>query len=448
MKKLSKRTVARIVTFITAALAVIAVFTGIAVSKALGYERKTEAMYQQNLAAAGEYLNDIGDVIMKGIYSESAADQNSMCADVWMNAYEAKNAISSLPIAEVNMEKCYAFLSKIAEYARSCEKSIASGKKLDQKAHDTFLTIKKRTAQLAAEMEKLQKIYLNTEENIAGGIDFSLAVPKTIATAASTSDSLKTLNKNLSDSPKLIYDGPFSDAVNKAEAQMLKNAEKIDLKKATALAEEYLKNESGILKYTSAKDGNIPCYCFTKGNAYAEISVYGGKLVMLNIDAAPEKTALDAKACFSAADIYLKKLGYTNMQCDYYELSNNIFIMNYHYVQADVNCYTDLIKIKVDTQNGKICGFDGASFLTHHRQRKLRYALTKTEAQKSISPYLKIQSVKKALIPNAVEKEVACYEFRCISPEGNELLVYIDANSGKQADLLILQIGENSVLTK
>ncbi|MBR2591140.1 MAG: germination protein YpeB [Clostridia bacterium] len=448
MKKLSKRSLTRIIVFITAAIAVVAVFCGVAVSKALKYERKNEAMYQQNLAAAGEYLNDIGDVIVKGIYSESAADQNSMCADVWMNAYEAKNAFSSLPIAELNMEKCYAFLSKIAEYARSCEKSIASGKKLDKQAHDTFLSIKKKTALLAAEVEKLQKIYLNTGENIAGGIDFSLAIPKTIATAASTSDSLKSLNKNLSDSPKLIYDGPFSDSINKAEPQMLKDAQKIDLKKATEIAENFLKDEKGVLKYTTTKEGNIPCYCFTKGNAYAEISLYGGKPVTLNVDTAPEKSAYDAAHCFDTAQAYLKALGYENMKCDYYELSNGIFIMNYHYIQKQINCYTDLIKVKVDTQSGKVCGFDAASYLTHHRQRSIRFTLSEGEAKKGVSRYLKIKSVKKALIPNAAEKEIACYEFRCLSPEGNELLVYIDAATGKQADLLILQIGENSVLTK
>ena len=128
MKKMSRRTLARIITFVSAAAVALALFTGTAVYKAIQYERKSEAMYRQNLAAAGEYLNDINDSILKGIYSASAADQSSMCADVWMNAYEAKNAISSLPIADLDMEKCYAFLSKTAEFAITVRRK-AMGKK-------------------------------------------------------------------------------------------------------------------------------------------------------------------------------------------------------------------------------------------------------------------------------------------------------------------------------
>lgn len=82
MKKLSKRNLARIVAFLAAGLCALALFTGMALVKAGEYERKTEAMYEQNLAQANEYLSDIGDVILKGIYSNSAADQSSMCADV------------------------------------------------------------------------------------------------------------------------------------------------------------------------------------------------------------------------------------------------------------------------------------------------------------------------------------------------------------------------------
>ena len=122
--------------------------------------------------------------------------------------------------------------------------------------------------------------------------------------------------------------------------------------------------------------------------------------------------------------------------------------MNFHCVQADVNCYTDLIKVKVNAQNGKVCGFDATSYLTNHHERTFTFPLSAKQAQSGVSRYLTVKTVKKALIPNAAEQEVLTYEFRCVSDEGNELLVYIDAASGKQADLLILEISENGVLTK
>ena len=448
MKKMSKRTLARIITFVSAAAVALALFTGTAVYKALQYERKSEAMYQKNLTAANEYLNDMTDSILKGIYSESAADQSSMCADVWMNAYEAKNAISSLPIADLDMEKCYAFLSKTAEFARATEKQIAAGSKIDERAHQTFLTIQKKTASLAGDFGKIQKIYQSGDEKIAGGIDFSFEMPKTIASAAATSESLNTLNKNLSNAPKLIYDGPFSDAVNEKEPLMLRGEKEITLKKATEVAERFLKDKNGILTAAGMKKGNLPCYTFTKGNTYVEISVRGGKVVSFNTSDAPAKTNLSEKEGIKTAARFLNQMGYKRMKCDYYETANHMYMMNFHYMAGAVNCYTDLIKVKVNAETGKVCGFDAAGYLTHHKKRTFSFPLTAAQAQKAVSKYLSIKNVKKALIPNAAEQEVLCYEYRCVSPEKNELLVFIDAATGKQADLLILQITANGVLTK
>ncbi len=448
MKKLSKRALARIITFAAAGALTLALFTGGAISKAMRYERTAEAMYQKNLALANEHLSDLNDVILKGIYSESAADQSSMCADVWMNAYAAKNAISSLPISDIDMEKCYTFLSKAAEFSRASQKQLTGGKLLDERAHDTFLDIKRKTLSLAQSFEKIQKIYLATDSKISGGIDFSFAAPKTIATSSATSEGLNTINKNLSDSPKLIYDGPYSDAVNTSEAKMLRGEAKIDKAKATEIAERFFSAEKGTLRYSGSKKSNITSYCFTKGSAYAEITERGGKILSYNSNESPAKSSFSYKECLSAAQRYLQKAGYENMKCDYYESANHFYIMNFHAMEGDVNCYTDLIKLKVNAESGKVCGFDALAYLTHHQNRRFDFKLTAAQAQKSVSPYLQIASTKKALIPSQSEKEVLCYEFRCTSDEGNELLVFIDAATGKQADLLILQIGENSVLTK
>lgn len=448
MKKTSKRKTARIVTFLSAGILVLSLFCVSAVLKAKDYERKAEAMYQKNLAAANEYLSDIDDVMLKGLYSENASNQSSMCADLWMDAYEAKNAISSLPISDIDMEKCYTFLSKTAEYAKAAEKQIAAGEKLTDAQHTTFLNIKKKANSLANSFDKLQKIYLNSDEKISGGIDFSFAVPKSISSSSATSESLNSLNKNLADAPKLIYDGPYSDSVNEKEPQMLKNEKKISIKKATVIAEEFLKTVDGELKLAGGKKGNIPCYTFSKGNAFVEISLYGGKIVSYNTNGTAQKQVLGEKDCLNAAQKYLTKMGYKNMKCDYYETANNIFVANFHYVAGEVNCYTDLIKVKVNTESGSIFGFDAQNYLTNHTQRSFEFKLNAAQAQQSVSKYLSVKSIKKALIPSETGKEILCYEFRCVANEGQELLVFIDAKTGTEADILILEIGANSVLTK
>ena len=448
MKKISRRSKARIITFVSAAVIAVAIFSGTAVSKALQYARKNEAMYQKNLSEASAYLGDIGNVIVKGVYSESAADQSSMCADVWMNAYEAKNAISSLPIADIDMEKCYTFLSKTAEYARAAQKRIATGKRFDKSQHDTFLEIKTKTDALTKNFEKLENIYLSGNEKIAGGIDFSFEVPKTIASGAATSESLKSLNKSLTNAPQLLYDGPYADTIRQKAPEMLKNKSKITLSRASEIAEAFFTTRPGVLSYEGSSKGNIPTYNFRKGDSYLSVAVNGGNIVSFNGSEEATATRFSAKESVKIAQAYLKKAGYDNMKCDYYEIANHFYIMNFHYMQGDINCYTDLIKVKLNAQTGKVQGFDASVFLTCHRERALAFSLTAAQAQKALSPYVSVKQVKKALIPTPDEQEKLTYEFRCLSERGDELLVYIDALDGTQADLLILEIGKNGVLTK
>lgn len=449
MKKLSKRAVARIAVFLGAGVLALSVFAVGAAVKAVKYERKTEAAYEKSLNEACEYISDMDDVYTKGLYSESAQNQVSMCADLWMDAYEAKNAISSLPVSEVDMSRCYSFLSKTAEYAKSLEKQVAGGKKIDATEHKTLLNLQAKNKSLLNSFNALRQLYTGTDAKISGGIDFSFAVPKTITSTPATLDSLNSVNKNLSTSPKLIYDGPFSDNIPDNEPEMLKDKKELNLKEATEKAERFLKSTKGNLTYTGKSKGNIECYCFKKGNCTLDLSVKGGKVVLLNSYAFVQNGKYSNRQCLEEAEKYLENLGYKNMVCAYYERKNGILTANFNFVQDGVYCYTDLVKIKVNTATCKVLGLDTVNYLSNHKSRDFsskKISVAKAEA--SLSPYLSVIGRKKALIPTEYGKQLQCYEFRTRAENGTELLVYINALDGSEADILILQIDKNGVLTR
>lgn len=449
MKHLNKRTIARISAFLGAGVLALAAFAIGAAIKATEYERKTEAAYEKSLNEACEYISDMNDVYIKGLYSESAQNQASMCADLWMDAYEAKNAISSLPVSEVDMSKCYSFLSKTAEYAKSLEKQIAGGKKIDSSEHKTLLNLQAKNESLLNSFNSLRELYTGTDAKISGGLDFSFAAPKTITSTPATLESLNTVNKNLSNSPKLIYDGPFSDNIPDNEPEMLKNLKEVSLTYATEKAERFLKYTKGNLAYTGKSEGNIECYSFKKGNCTLDLSVKGCKVVRLNSYAFVQNSKYTNSSCLKAAEKYLEKLGYKNMVCSYYEKKNGIVTANFNFVQDGVYCYTDLVKIKVNTATCKVLGLDTVNYLSNHKSRNFaEKTIGFKKAETSLSPYLSVVSRKMALIPTEYGKELQCYEFRSRGENGTQLLVYINALDGSEADILILQIDKNGVLTR
>ena len=449
MKHLSKRSIARIAAFLGAGVLALSVFAVGAAVKAIDYERKTEAAYEKNLNEACEYISDMNDVYIKGLYSQSAANQASMCADLWMDAYEAKNAISSLPVSEVDMSKCYSFLSKTAEYAKSLEKQIAGGKKIDTSEHKTLLNLQAKTENLLNSFNALRQLYTGTDAKISGGIDFSFALPKTITSTPATLESLNSVNKNLSNSPKLIYDGPFSDNIPDNEPEMLKNEKECSLKQATEKAERFFKYTKGKLSYTGKSKGNIECYSFKKGNCTLDLSVKGCKVVRLNSYAFVQESKYTNRECLAKAEKYLEKIGYKNMACSYYERKNGILTANFNFVQDGVFCYTDLIKIKINTATCKVLGLDTVNYLSSHKSRDFsEKKISQAKALASLSPYLSVLGKKQALIPTEYGKELLCYEFRTKGENDTELLVYINAFDGAEADILILQIDKNGVLTR
>ena len=57
-------------------------------------------------------------------------------------------------------------------------------------------------------------------------------------------------------------------------------------------------------------------------------------------------------------------------------------------------------------------------------------------------------SSRLAFIPTDAGGEVYCYEFRCRGQQEDELLVYIDASSGNEANILQLLRTDGGVLTR
>ena len=52
-----------------------------------------------------------------------------------------------------------------------------------------------------------------------------------------------------------------------------------------------------------------------------------------------------------------------------------------------------------------------------------------------------------ALIPSPGQNELLTYEFKCLGRNNQNVLVYVNATTGEEEQILILVINENGVLT-
>ena len=85
----------------------------------------------------------------------------------------------------------------------------------------------------------------------------------------------------------------------------------------------------------------------------------------------------------------------------------------------------------------------------NHCERNLPAAkITLKAAQKKLSPLLSLRSSAVAVIPGKDGKERLCYELHCADKNGSQALIYIDAQTGEEADVLLLLFSDGGVLTR
>ena len=135
------------------------------------------------------------------------------------------------------------------------------------------------------------------------------------------------------------------------------------------------------------------------------------------------------------------------MKETYYIKQDGIVTINYAYMQNNVIMYPDLIKLKVALDNGEILGIETTGYLNSHEERNLQEVkITKEKAKESLNKDLQILSENLAMIPTEYKTEVLCWEFKG-KVEDREFLVYINTQTGKEEDILVILNTPNGTLT-
>ena len=177
------------------------------------------------------------------------------------------------------------------------------------------------------------------------------------------------------------------------------------------------------------------------------ISKKGGHMVSMNANREVNSEVISQEEADEKGKAFLEAKGFKNMKETYYLKQEGIVTINYAATQNDVVMYPDLIKVKVALDNGEILGVETTGYLNNHIQRDVSHInITKEEAKKSLNKDLQIESEGLAVIPTEWKTEILCYEFKG-KVEDREFLVYINADNGREEDILIITNTPNGTLT-
>lgn len=435
----------------------------------LNYKNYLQNTFEQSFYESVKYVDDVDNLMAKINLTNKPNQRIPIFSDLYKKAASAQENMGRLPYSQSVINSVLKFLSQMSDFSYAMLLKSADGEDFTKKEIEQMNSLadysNKLSQKLMAIKKKIRdgnvinwdKIQKEGDKYIKKAEDESSKDEKQLNDSenkgSKITGSLIDVRKDFQDYPTLIYDGPFSDHIEKMEPEFLKNKNKVDKDTAKKIAEKFIGKEnieSIELTYESKHKVKytIGVYRFRaklknsdEPSCSIDITKQGGKVLwMLNYtqlkDKDKNKKKLNIKQVKEKAEEFLEKAGYKNMEENYYENVGDSIVLNYAYVQDKVTIYPDLIKVKVSIYDGNIVGFESLGYIMMHKQREIsQVKIDKIRAREEIASKFNVERVKLALIPLESKKETLTWEFKGKYNE-KEFLVYINAENGKQEKIM------------
>lgn len=401
------------------------------------------------------YVNNVESLLAKSMVSTTTEKTAITLQEAWRQANLAQSNLGQLPVSQPVLASTSKFLTQVGDLSLSLDNQNIRGKHLSDEQYSTVEKLYKYSSSLNKSLRDLQN------DLGSGRLRWGELANKGTRLFSKTKPGammkkIESLGTTFQDYPTLIYDGPFSDHMTTAEARGL-TGDNVNAEKAKEKVREFLGAER-VQEITDAgknDNGPMKTYSFnvklknTPEDQTVNIGVTqkGGHIVWMLYNRPVSESKLDVDKAKKKGLEYLKEKGYDNMADTYYLKQDNTATINYAYKQDGVTVYADLIKLKVALDNGEIVGIEAKTYLSNHTERDIKKpGISMEEARKKINGKLKVESSGLAIIPTNYKKERFCYEFKG-KLNDSDFLVYINAETGEEEDILMIVNTPNGVLT-
>lgn len=434
-------------------LIVVAILGFILYKKQREYRQASENSYNAAFFELVDYVQNVETYLAKSLISSTPEHGAETLTNLWREANLAQAYLSRLPIESQELENTEKFLNQVSDYSYSLSRKNIYNESLSDEDFNNLKELHTYSQELENTLNQLSDD-LNTGRFSWG----ELTKKGTVAFAQQvdniSKESFSNLEKNFHEYSGLIYDGAFSEHLTNAEPKGL-TGDDIDEDQAKEIAENFIgiENIKEISNLGYFENATISNYGFSikKNNdetVNISISKKGGHVISMNANRDVNTESITQEQADEKGKQYLESKGFSNMKETYYLKQDGIVTINYAYNQDNVVMYPDLIKVKVALDNGEILGLESTGYLNNHQKRDIsNVKITKEEAKKNLNKNLEITSEGMAVIPTEWKTEILCYEFKGKVDE-REFLVYINAENGKEEDVLVITNTPNGTLTE
>jgi len=400
-------------------------------------ERENAAVYSRAFSELVTYICSINTSLEKMMYVTSPEQIVAVSSDLYRQVGFAKSDIGQLPLNNIDLSNMQTFLAQSGDYVYNLAQKAIKNLEITAEEQENLFMLWEYSVKLAEQLAAMRD-GINKSNS-------SDAVLKILRSDLDSGNIPKLSNFNeveqiFSDYPHLIYDGPFSANIKDMPYKMLENKKEITAAEAKTRAAEFCGASESKLKNSGITESFINLFNFEYDNKFIQVSEKGGYIVNYIADRRiKDQLMSDEDALISAKAFIIKLFPQVNIKETYYVTENGMMTINFAAAQNGVILYPDLIKVGVALDNGEVLFYEATGYLQNHTHRNLpKDIISQNEAAKAVSPLLQIKSSGLAVILTESKNEVYCYEFKCANLTGKEYLVYVNAETGRQENMLVI----------
>ena len=420
------------------------------------YTIMAENQYNLAFYELVDYMDDVENYLAKSIISSSAENGAKTLMHVWREANLAQVYLAQLPISSNELSNTSKFLNQVSEYSYSLGTKCINKKDITEEEMNNLEELYNYSKDLKSTLNQLLNDMGNNSISWKELTkDANTAFAQQVDNLSATSFS--NLDENFGEYEGLIYDGAYSEHIENAEKKGLVGDE-ISEEEAKKIAKEFVSedrieeiNSNGLIE-----NGNIVVYEFAikikdgddNNPLNIAISKIGGHIVLMNYNRQVVEEKISQEEANKIGQDFLSARGIENMKATYYLKQGGAVTVNYAYEQDGVVIYPDLIKVKIALDNGEILGMETTGYLNNHEVRNIpQVKISEQEARKKLNKNLEITSSGLAIIPTEWRTEIFCYEFKG-KVNDTDFLVYINAETGAEENILVIIDTPNGILTQ
>lgn len=434
---MKRRTGIRILSFLCALLAALGGLSLLALHRMRSSETRLAYANRRALEELRTDLENIRVFLCKSRYTATPARRSVIAAELYRAAGSAKSALAQLPAGDLPLPSLNRFLSQVGDFSLCLSKRAVAG---EEPSDGEFASLRA----LGEAAETLSAGLLDADLT-----DRRAALAADEAASAVLYEPLEELEESLTDTPTLVYDGPFSDHILTRTSELLAKSPAVSAEQARWVAAKLAGVPVDALHEVAGEAGKTPAYGFATDDAVVQVTKQGGFPLYYRKTAAPHEKKLDAQQAVARAKNYAAGLFDGSFVERYFATDGGVCVVNLAHKEGETICYTDLIKVGVALDTGEVVLLEARGYLMNHRDRTVpRPVCTRAQAEQKLSSRLRVRAVAEALIPSGGDAELPCYEFYCTGEDGEDLLVYLNTQNGGEEAILLLQHSDNGTLAK